>query len=230
MGHACAPLSGNARTPLNVLSLVGVTKVTSRQHVERIFLLVHAAVGEPKDDTGYEGDDGDTAVVPDEMGIGGQRSESLSKGSRESSGEQLHGLDERTHVLGCLGEGVLKSGDGGENLGDGDEDVNTSDSPDGDGGLVVWVASLVVARGFVSMQISFCLSLDQGFHLHVVLEDGSPYHGEGTDEETGGDLLDGSEANVPLAEERVDEGVHNGNDDDNGNRVQVGQNVVGHTA
>jgi hypothetical protein len=155
MSHACAPLSSNARTPLNVLSLVRVTKVTSRQHVELILLLVHAAVGEPEENTSGEGDDGDTAVVPDEMGVGGQGSESLSKGSRESSGEELHGLNERSHVLGCLGEGVLQSGDGCEDLGDGDEDVDTGDGPDGNGGLVVRVAGLIEAGGFVAMQVSF---------------------------------------------------------------------------
>jgi hypothetical protein len=155
LSHACAVGSGDTGTPLNVLSLVGVAQVTSRQHVELIFLLVHAAVGEPEKDTGSEGDDGDTAVVPDEMGIGGQGGESLGKRSGEGSGEALDRLNERTHVLGRLGEGVLESGDGGENLRDSDEHVDTSDGPDGNGRLVVWVAGLVVSRGFVSVQVSF---------------------------------------------------------------------------
>jgi hypothetical protein len=89
LSHACAVGSGDAGTPLNVLSLVGIAQVTSRQHVELIFLLVHAAVGEPEEDTGGEGDDGNTAVVPNKMGVGGQGSESLGKRSGESSGEAL---------------------------------------------------------------------------------------------------------------------------------------------
>jgi hypothetical protein len=231
MSHACAALSSHACTPLNVLSLVRVAKVTSRQHVELVLLLVHTAVGEPEEDTGGERDDGDTAVVPDEMGVGSQGSEGLSKCSREGSGEALYGLDEGTHVLGCLGEGVLKGGDRGEDFRDGNEDIDTSDSPDCDGRLVLGVASLVEAGRFVSMQVSFNLRCFYiMLNLHVVLENGCPHHGEGTNEETSGDLLDGGEADALLAEEWVDQGVHDGDDDDNGNRVQVGQNVIGHTS
>lgn len=143
---ACAALSSHASAPLDVLGLAGVAKVTSGKHVKLVFLPVHAAIGEPEEDTSAEGDDGDSSVVPDEMGVGGQWSESLSQGGGESSGEQLNGLDKRTHILGCLGESILKGGDGREDLRDGDEDVNTSDCPDGDRRLVVWVTSLVEAR------------------------------------------------------------------------------------
>lgn len=143
---ACAALCSQASTPLDVLGLAGVAKMTGGKHVKLVFLPVHAAVGEPKEDTSAEGDDGDGTVVPDEMGIGGQGSESLSQGGGESSGEQLNGLDERTHVFGRLGESILKGGDGREDLRDGDEDVDTSDGPNGNGRLVVWVSSLVEAR------------------------------------------------------------------------------------
>jgi hypothetical protein len=143
---ACAALSSQASTPLNILSLAGIAKVTSGKHVQLVFLPIHTAVGEPEEDTSAEGDDCNGTVVPDEMGVGSQGSESLSQGGGESGGEQLDGLDERTHVLGRLGESILKGGDGREDLRDSDEDVDTSDSPDGDGRLVVWVSSLVEAR------------------------------------------------------------------------------------
>jgi hypothetical protein len=143
---ACTPLGGKAGTALNVLSLLGSAKVTGGKHVKLVFLLVHTTVGEPEEDTSDEGDDGDSAVVPDEIGVVGEGGEGLSERSRESSGEALDGLDERTHVLGCLGEGILEGGDGGEDLRDGNEDVDTGDSPDGDGRLVVGVLGLVVAR------------------------------------------------------------------------------------
>jgi len=65
-------------------------------------------------------------------------------------------------------------------------------------------------------------------HLHVVLEDGSPHHGEGSNEETSSDLLDGGEADVLAAEEWVDDSVHDGHNDDDGNGIQVGENIVGH--
>jgi hypothetical protein len=60
-------------------------------------------------------------------------------------------LDEGTHVLGCLGECVFEGCDGGEDFGNGDEDVDACDGPDGDGGLVVGVAGLVVARRLVAV-------------------------------------------------------------------------------
>jgi hypothetical protein len=205
--------SRNALAPLLVLSGLAVGNVTGGKHVEHVFLLVHGAVDEEEGDTSDEGDDGDSAVVPDEMGIGSQRSEGLSKRSRESSGEALDRLDERTHVLGCLGESILERGDGSENLRDGNEHVDTSNGPDGDGGLVVLVVSLVVIGGLVD----------------VVLEDGGPDHGEGTDDETSSDLLDGSETDTTLAEHRVHQRIHDGDNDDDGDGVQVGENVVGDT-
>lgn len=115
------------------------------QQVERVLGLVHAAVCKVERDTGDEGDDGDSSVVPDDVGVVGQGSEGLGEGSGEGRGEELDGLDQGPHVLGRLGEGVLESGHGSEDLGDGDEDVDTSDSPDVDGRPVVWVASLIVS-------------------------------------------------------------------------------------
>jgi hypothetical protein len=191
---AGAPLLVDALAPLDISSLLLRTKVTSRQQVERIFLLVHGAVSEEERDTSDERDDGHTSVIPDQVGVGGKRSESLGEGGREGGGEELDGLDERPHVFGRLGEGVLEGGDGSEDLGNGDEDVDTGDSPDGEGGLVVGILVLVVAGGLVD----------------VVLKNGSPDHGEGSEDKTSGDLLDGGEADTALAEEGVDEGVHDG--------------------
>jgi hypothetical protein len=99
--EACAPLSSNALTPLNVLSLPRCTKVTSGKHVEHVFLLVHGAVHEEESDTSDERYDGDGTVVPDELGVNSQRSKGLSERSRESSGKALHGLNERM-FLGAL--------------------------------------------------------------------------------------------------------------------------------
>lgn len=224
------PLRSNACTSLDVGSLLGSAKVTGRKHVELIFLLVHGAVEEEESDTSDEGDDGDGTIVPDEMGVVGERGEGLSESSGEGGGEELNGLDERTHVLGCLGESILEGCDGGKDFGCGDEDVDTSDSPDVDGGLVIgvgWV--LVEARGFVTVIISMKSWFTEKENVHVVLENGSPDHGEGAENETSSDLLDGSETNATLAKSWVDERVHDGHNDDNGNGIQVGENVIGNT-
>jgi len=189
---ASAPLLVDALAPLDVSSLSFRAEVTGGQQVKLVFVLVHVTVGEVERNTGDEGDDGYTSVVPNDVGIGGKRSESLGEGGREGGGEELDGLNERPHVLGSLGEGVLESGDRGEDLGDGNEDVDTGNSPDSDVGLVVCVLVLVVAGGLVD----------------VVLENRSPDHGEGSEDETSGDLLDRSEADTSLAEEGIDERVH----------------------
>ena len=168
--------------------------MTSRQQVELVFLLVHGAVGEEEGNTGDERDDGHTSVVPDDVGVGGKRGESLGDGGREGSSEELDGLDERPHVLGRLGESVLQGSDGSEDLGDGNEDVDTGDGPDGDISGVVRVVGLVVSGSLVD----------------VMLENRSPDHGEGSENETSCDLLDGCEADTALAKEGVNEGVHDG--------------------
>lgn len=183
---------GDTLTPLNVGRLLLRTKVTSGQQVERVFLLVHGTVGEEESNTGDERDDGDTAVVPGDVGVSSKRSESLGESGGESSCEELDGLHKRPHVLGRLGESVLEGGDRSENFGNGNEDVDTGNGPDGDVSLVVGVVGLVVARGLVD----------------VVLENGGPDHGEGSENETSSDLLDGGEADSTLAEEGVDDGIH----------------------
>jgi hypothetical protein len=178
VSSAGTPLGGQAGTALNVLSLVGVAKVTSRKHVKLVFLLVHTAVGEPEEDTSREGDDGNGTVVPDKIGVGSQGSKGLSERSRESSGEALDGLDKRTHVLGCLGEGVLQGGDGCKDLRNGNENVDTGDSPDGNRRRVIWILSLVVTGRFVAGYVSLSHLRLEMLNLHVVLENGSPDHGE----------------------------------------------------
>lgn len=62
-----------------------------------------------------------------------------------------------------------------------------------------------------------------------MLDDGGPYHGRATDEETGGNLLDGREADAGLAEGGIDEEVVNRDEDEQGEGVKVGKNVVGDT-
>lgn len=184
-----APICSKTQTPLNIGSFVCRAEMTSGQQVECLFLLVHLAVCEVEKNTRGKRNNGYRSVVPHKMRVVGQWSERLGKRSRESSGEELHGLHERPHVLGCLGEGVLERSHRGEDLGDGNQDVNTSNSPDVDGRLVLGIGRVIVeSRGLVD----------------IVLKNGSPNHGEGRDDETSGDLLDGSELDAVLAERGVD--------------------------
>lgn len=185
---ASTPLSGDAEMTLHILGLLDGTEVTSGQDVEGIVLLVGLVVHNVEEDTDTERNDGDGSVVPHKVGVVGEGSESLSEGSREGSGKTLDTHDQRPHVFGGLGVGILESGDGREDLGNSNKDVNTGHSPDVDGRLVVRVVGFIVTGSLV----------------HVVLEDGSPQHGHSTEKETSSDLLDGGKVDLVLAEERVD--------------------------
>lgn len=66
-----------------------------------------------------------------------------------------------------------------------------------------------------------------GVSLHVGLDDGGPDHGRRAGVEAPGDLLDRGEADAALAEEGVDEAIADGDEDDEGEGVQVGEDVVG---
>ena len=57
--------------------------------------------------------------------------------------------------------------------------------------------------------------------VDVGLEDGGVEHGETSDKETGVDTLDGCEVDTAATEEGVDELVEDGDEDDDGNGVQV---------
>jgi len=60
-----------------------------------------------------------------------------------------------------------------------------------------------------------------------LLKDGGIQHGESGDEETGVDTLDGGEVDSELPETGVDEVVENGDEDDDGDGVQVLDQIVG---
>jgi hypothetical protein len=63
--------------------------------------------------------------------------------------------------------------------------------------------------------------------VDVVLDYGCGHHGHGSEDETEGHALDGREADVCLAESRVEEVIYNGDHDDEGDGIQVCDYVVG---
>lgn len=117
-------------------------KVTIGHVVELVIHLVKVPELEPEDDTRDEGQHGHGAVVPHEQRILRERDKRLAEGGRDGGSEEVERHDERTHVLRCLGERVLETGDGCEDLGEGDEDVTASLDPDvqrADDGVLVGV-------------------------------------------------------------------------------------------
>ena len=67
----------------------------------------------------------------------------------------------------------------------------------------------------------------RGLFENELLKNGGIQHGESGDKETGVDTLDGSEVDSELPKTGVDEVVENGDEDDDGDGVQVLDQVVG---
>jgi len=175
-------LHGNntAPTPLNLHLLSVRAKVASGKHVELIFILILLSELEPEDDTTSSSQTTSNSVVGNKERISSKRVESLTNSSGKRSLEERKGHDERTHVLGRLGEGVLERGDGGEDFGNGEKDVATGLSPDGN---VDWVATVGVGARI-------------GVLVDVDLDTHAPEHSQGTSEETQSDALDWGEADT----------------------------------
>jgi hypothetical protein len=124
--------------------------VSAGQEIELVFGLVCLAVHKGEDDTRSERDDGHGSVVPHELGVVGERGECLGERGGEGGREELDRLHEGAHVLRRLGIGVLECCDRGEDLGNGDEDVDAGDGPYVDGRLVLFARVVVVVCGFVA--------------------------------------------------------------------------------
>ena len=189
------------------------------EHVPLVLIGVEVAEAEPEGDTTNSGNAGNNGVVPDEERVAGQRGEGLADGGGDGGHEQVDGHDEGLHVLGGLGVGVLVGGDVGEDLSQTDEDVGQRLGPDVDGS-----GRAGVAVGETVVDVPATL----GVHLvDVVLHDSGGDHGKGGNGETGCHTLDGGEGNAELAETRVEDVVDDGDHDDDGDGVEVLENVVG---
>lgn len=193
------------------------------QHVPLVLLGVEVLEAEPEGNTTGESNAGNGGVVPDQVRVLRDGGESLANGGRDGAHEQVHGHDERLHVLGSLGVGVLVRGDVGKDLGKTNQDVGERLSPDVDGSRAAVLLNTIddlLATGVVTA----------GAHLvDVVLHDSGGNHGQGSEHETESHTLDGSEGNADLAQQRVQNVINDGNHDDDGDGVQVLNDVVGDT-
>ena len=184
------------------------------KHVEDVLLLVRRALMEPKQRTSNKRQDSNGGVVPNKERVLGQRDKRLAKRVGKRRHEMPVRSNKRPHVLGSLGEGKLQTGDGCENLGETDEHVWNGLRPHVDG-----------RKGVARVHVLAALSGG----VDVVLDDGGTDHGEGGEQETECDTLDGCELDAGLAERGVQEVVDNGDEDDERDGVQVGDDVVGDT-
>ena len=213
-------MSCSARLPpprLNLPCLGHSTQMSRRQHIKLILIPIQVPVHEPKHHSTDERQHGHDSVVPNQQRVCGEGDESLANGGREGAHEQVDGHDQGTHVLRCLGKGILEGGDGGQDFGDGNEDVGPSLCPDVDAdnngvSVCVGAGGGLVAAG--------------GLPVDVLLDDARPDHGGGAGEEAEGDLLDGAEVYAGLAKGRIDEQIDDWDENYKGERVEVGEDVV----
>lgn len=204
----------------SILSLYNPTTslvVGRSNHVKLIFLLVQVTPCEPETNTTDEGKDSDDSVVPDEERIFCQTDQCLTESSRESVLQKVDTHDETSHVLGSFAESVLETSNGGEDFGESDQAVWNCLNPDVDGGFAVGAA------------VDFAVGARREL-VDVVLEHGGADHGGGGHEETPCDTLEWCEADVCLAESWVDEVVDDGDEDDQGQWVQVVDQIVWNAA
>lgn len=206
-----------SRLPSHILRLLAQI-LCSLKHVPLILLLIEFAITDPEARTTQEGQDGHNTVVPDQKRVSGKRNQGLAYGAGKGGHEVEDRKDERTHVGGCLGESVFQTGDGGEDLGHTDKDVGDRLDPHIDWG-----------RDDVAICISAAGRLVTAWRqaVDVDLSDAGADHGCAAEEEAHGHALDWGEADAGLTEARVDDHIEDGNHDDQGDWVEILDDVVG---
>ena len=195
--------------------------LASSNGIKVVLLPIVSVENHEEDGSNDPGDDSEGTVEPDKLLLGVD----IDQGKVEDGGEGILELrersDNRLHTNGSLSEGVFVGGDGSEDLGHADHDIWTSDNPDVDGSRV-GLTSLVFTGGG-----SDALSSARRALGDVGLEDGGVDHGETSDEEASIHTFDGGEVDVASAEEGVDQVVEDRDHDDDTDRVQVLDQVVG---
>lgn len=126
---------------------------------------------------------------------------------------QGRGLTQTLHVLRRLGIRILVTSNGGENFRKGNQHVRHCLHPHVDG------SGLVAGAGVVATWAQL---------VNVVLRDGSGNHGCGGQQVSNVDTLDRGEVEAHLAETRVEELIHDRDEDNEGKGVQVVDNIVRH--
>lgn len=85
-------------------------------------------------------------------------------------------------------------------------------------------AGCVVNRGIAERSV-----VARASAVDEVLDNGGVGHGQGSDPEAKSDTVDGREVDLELAHQRVDEAVQNGDEDDDGDGIEVLHKIVGNT-
>jgi len=193
--------------------------VTGTDDVQRGLSPIELEESQIEQRSDNHGGDGEGPKEPGELVLDVDRDKGKVEGGREGGLELGEGHDERLHLLGSLGESVLQRCDGSEDLGNTDEDVRSRNDPNVDRGRV--------GETIRGLTLGWQVVVARGLFENELLKNGGIQHGKGGDEETGVDTLDGGKVDPELPETGVDEVVENWDEDDDGDGVQVLDQVVG---
>lgn len=194
---------------------------------------IEATELEPEAETTDGGGNGNDSIVPDEKRVASKGHQREADGRRDGIHEQTDRLNHGAHVCGSLGMGILQAGNGGQNLGEGDENVRAGLGPDADLDIGALDCLAVRAKQLGTVRtkhIAAGMVAALALLVEIVLKNAGPDHGAGSNEVTGSDTLDGGEVDAELAKGGEHKGIHEGDHDDQSEGVQVGQDVVGDTA
>lgn len=187
-----------------------------------VLLVIDVLEEEPEDDGEDTAGNGTTAKVPGEVRVSDDGRAGKTNEVGNGGGEEVDGGDETTHVRRSTRVGNTVGGDVDEEFGDTTDGVGDSDPPNGDGsdeGNTVGVNASLAGTVFAARTEL----------VGVGVEDGVANATKSGESKTGGHTGNGAVTNVPSAEKRVKTVVQNGSHQDNGQGVEVADNVVGDT-
>ena len=176
-------------------------------------------IHDPEHDTRHKRPTGKTREHPQDSRVVRSGSQCLGQRGTECVREEVHTLHEGFHRRGGLCVCVFQARDGSEDLGDTDEDVGRG--LDGDVDVVSGFDAVDGRGGAFGVFVAGACAVDE------VLDDGGVHHCERGDDETEGDAGDWAEGDVEAAQEGVDGGFKQRDEDDDGDGVEVLHEVVG---
>jgi len=163
--------------------------------------------------------DGEGTKEPGKPLLDIDRGESEVESGSDGDLELREGHYKRPHLPGSLGESVLHRRDGGQDLGDTNEDMRSNDDPNIDRSRVGEAVG-ILTRGWLVIMTRRLL-------VDELLENGGVQHCKASDEEAGVDALDRGEVDSHLPESGVDDFVEDRDENDGGDGPYVLNQVVG---
>lgn len=189
--------------------------------IELVFLLVETRESGIDDDTTNERGNGQTNKHPHDGRVISSGRQSLSNSRAESIGQQIHGLHEGLHVGRRLRVSIFKTSDGRENFRNTNEDVCWGLNTNVD--IVRAIEELAINHAISRGLIAGTSSINE------MLNNRSICHGNGGDDKAKTDSGDRTNLYSHLEKGGIEYLLHDWNEDNDGDGVEVLHKIVGDT-